>query len=51
MIKIEELGEFYKGQLSGLQPAAALRKAELAQLAHNSQPGAWASFQIFAPLY
>jgi CHAT domain-containing protein len=47
----EELADFYKEQLSGLKPAAALRKAELSQISRNNHPSTWASLQIFAPLY
>ena len=47
----DELAEFYKGQLSGLHPAVALRRAQLAQLSKNGRASAWAAFQLFGPLY
>ncbi len=49
--QIKELSEFYKGQLSGIRPAVALRNAQLAQIRKNERPSVWASFQFFGPLY
>ena len=47
----QEMTDFYKAQLSGVSPVAALRKAQLSQISRNVYPADWASLQIFGPMY
>lgn len=47
----QQLHDFFSAQLSGQSPPFALRKAQLAQIAHHARPCTWSFLEVFGPLY
>ncbi len=43
--------QFYNNLLSGLGPAASLRKTQLSMIAHGTNTADWAQLQLFGPGY